>query len=242
MKKSPAVNAIIRAFCAAALPDHRGEIVEATPCCARGSDTFAEPVLERLLVGRPPREGSLRESVRQQTDQGVHDFGREFGVELGAPDGIAQRERLAGGLRVVCQRPRPGREFCDGLPVALLRRERGGDAREQRVASAFLGQGHADRAEFPAGRALFHPPAERARQMLVAEADAVQRHPGAFEKILAARHPGVRVVGRGRGAGHDDPRPVRGGRRPVSRGDGSPPFRCRAGVCYGNVPVHGCAG
>ena len=51
----------------------------------RGADVFAEPTLEQQILSRPRRERAVRESVRQQGDQGVHDFGREFGAELGAP-------------------------------------------------------------------------------------------------------------------------------------------------------------
>ena len=96
-----------------------------------GSNALAELVPEWVLIGRPRREGTVREPARQQPDQGIHHFGREFEVELGARDGITQCERLTGGLRIVRQRPRPGRECSAGLPVALLRRERVGDIREQ---------------------------------------------------------------------------------------------------------------
>ena len=52
-KKSPVVNAIIRSFCVAALPDYRGEVVETAPRCGCGSDALPEPIIKGLFVGRP---------------------------------------------------------------------------------------------------------------------------------------------------------------------------------------------
>ena len=72
-KQSPIVNTVIRAFCAPAFLNNRREVVETAPCSRRRPNTFAKPIPERLLAGRPRREGTVRESVRQQTDQGVHD-------------------------------------------------------------------------------------------------------------------------------------------------------------------------
>ena len=60
----------IRAFCTFALPDNRGKVVEEPQRRRRGPDIFAEPVLERLLLGRPRRERAVRESVRQQVKGG----------------------------------------------------------------------------------------------------------------------------------------------------------------------------
>ena len=69
-KKPSIVNAIIRDFSASAFLNNSPEIVEAALCRGCGLDAFAEPVLERLLLGRPRRERAGRESVRQQVKGG----------------------------------------------------------------------------------------------------------------------------------------------------------------------------
>ena len=63
-EESPIVNTIIRAFCASALPNHRGEIVGAALRRERGWDAFAEPIFKGWRLGRPCREGTGEESVR----------------------------------------------------------------------------------------------------------------------------------------------------------------------------------
>ncbi len=55
----------------AAEPSWRNCRGSATP---RGSSNASgEPIPERLLVAMPRRKGAVREPIRQQTDQGVHD-------------------------------------------------------------------------------------------------------------------------------------------------------------------------
>ena len=66
-------HGLIRAFYASALPDNRREVVETSPCCRRGLDASVASQSRGSLVGRPCREGAIGESIRRQTDQGVHD-------------------------------------------------------------------------------------------------------------------------------------------------------------------------
>ena len=131
-KKPPIVNAISRA--SARLRCRTIPAKSSRQRRGRSPDAFAEPVLERLLVAKPRRKGTVRESVRQQADQSLHDFGCEFSVELRTPDCVAQGERPTGGLRVVRQRPRVGH---DATPGARHVRERVLDVAEPRSLSPF---------------------------------------------------------------------------------------------------------
>ena len=71
LPKNPSVvNMIIRIFSASAFLNNSPEIVKAPQRSRCGPDAFAEPVLERLLLGRPHRESAGRESVPQQVKSG----------------------------------------------------------------------------------------------------------------------------------------------------------------------------